>query len=143
MERAGPTATRRRACGKRLLHAFDAANLGNELWSSGTNAAFDDLGILAKYNVPTIANGKVYMPSFSGQVHVYGLLLGNRTPLVRLTSPTARSILVGPADVTLTATAVNVRSPASSGEDGSELHAAPVPVASAVATSLPSGSGPS
>jgi RNA polymerase sigma-70 factor (ECF subfamily) len=25
MERAGPTATRRRACGKRLLHAFDAA----------------------------------------------------------------------------------------------------------------------
>jgi hypothetical protein len=89
------------------LHAFDAANLANDLWNSNLNSAFDDLGILAKYNVPTIANGKVYMPSSSGQLHVYGLLPNTPPPLVRLTAPTTRSVLVGPADVTLTATALS------------------------------------
>lgn len=89
------------------LHAFDATNLGHDLWNSNVNRAFDDIGILAKYNVPTIANGKVYMPSFSGQVHVYGLLPHNPPPLVRLTTPTPRSTFVNPAEVTLTATALS------------------------------------
>jgi hypothetical protein len=88
------------------LHAFDATNLERDLWNSNLNGAFDDLGILAKYNVPTIANGKVYMPSSSGQLHVYGLLPDNAPPLVRLTAPTSRSTMIGPADVTLTATAI-------------------------------------
>ena len=89
------------------LRAFDASNLANDLWNSDQNPAFDSLGILAKYNLPTIANGRVYMPSSSGQLHVFGLLPDNPPPLVRLTTPTARSVLVGPADVTLTAAALS------------------------------------
>jgi hypothetical protein len=89
------------------LRAFDASDLANDVWNSDQNPAFDSLGILAKYNLPTIANGKVYMPSSSGQLHVFGLLPDNPPPLIRLTAPTALSVLVGPADVTLTATALS------------------------------------
>ncbi|MCZ7358131.1 MAG: hypothetical protein O8C66_09445 [Candidatus Methanoperedens sp.] len=56
-----------------VLHAFDASNLQNELWNSEMNPR-DDIGEAAKFCPPTIANGKVYMASFSGGVAVYGLL---------------------------------------------------------------------
>jgi hypothetical protein len=56
------------------LHAFDASNLGNELWNSYQNQARDDYGNLAKYCPPVVANGRVYMATFSKQVCVYGLL---------------------------------------------------------------------
>jgi len=57
-----------------VLRAFDATDLSKELWNSKQNAARDDVGNFAKFNPPTIANGKVYVPTFSGQLHVYGLL---------------------------------------------------------------------
>src|SRR5947209_18266221 len=57
-----------------MLHAYDASNLTNELWNNKQNAGRDDVGNFAKFCAPTIANGKVYMPSFSGKVSVYGLL---------------------------------------------------------------------
>src|SRR5581483_9712201 len=57
-----------------ILRAFDATDLSRELWNSKQNAARDDLGSFAKFNPPTIANGKVYVPTFSGQLQVYGLL---------------------------------------------------------------------
>ena len=88
------------------FHAFDASNVRIDLWGTDINDAFDGLGILAKFNPPTIANGKVYIASASGQLHVYGLLPLNPPPLVRLTAPTTRSVVVGPADVALTATAL-------------------------------------
>ena len=56
------------------LHAFDAADLSRELWNSKQNAARDDFGNLAKFNTPVVANGKVYIATFSNQVAVYGLL---------------------------------------------------------------------
>jgi hypothetical protein len=56
------------------LHAFDATNLSNELWNSDQNSARDALGNIAKFAAPTIANGKVYVPTFSNQLAVYGLL---------------------------------------------------------------------
>lgn len=56
------------------LHAFNAANVSQQLWSSTANAARDDLGLLAKWVPPMVANGKVYMATSSGQVLVYGLL---------------------------------------------------------------------
>lgn len=55
-----------------VLRAYDADNLGIELWNSRQNKARDDLGKLAKYVAPTIANGKVYMATFSKTVCVYG-----------------------------------------------------------------------
>jgi hypothetical protein len=56
-----------------ILRAFDATNLGTELWDSKQNAARDDVGMYAKFNPPTVANGKVYLGTFSGQLLVYGL----------------------------------------------------------------------
>ncbi len=55
------------------LHAFDASNLQNELWNSEMDPERDNLGVAAKFCPPTIANGKVYMATFSGYLAVYGL----------------------------------------------------------------------
>ena len=75
------------------LHAFDATNLANELWNSGQNAARDSVGTYAKFASPTIANGKVYLSTFSNQLAVYGLL-----PSAPLTvSPGVASINAGNA----------------------------------------------
>ncbi len=57
-----------------IIHAFDATNLNTELWNSKQNAARDDFGNFAKNPPPTVANGKVYVPTFSNQLVVYGLL---------------------------------------------------------------------
>jgi hypothetical protein len=64
-------------CGPTVLHAYDAANLGTELWNSGSTA-----GNAVKFTVPTVANGKVYIATRgsdtgaggTGEVDVYGLL---------------------------------------------------------------------
>ncbi len=56
-----------------IVYAFDASNLGHELWDSQQNSARDALGNWAKFNAPTIVNGKVYVATFSGQLVVYGL----------------------------------------------------------------------
>ena len=55
------------------LHAFDASNVSNELWNSNLTGGPDVLSSFAKFANPTIANGKVYVPTFSNQLVVYGL----------------------------------------------------------------------
>ncbi len=62
--------------GAGTLHAFDAADLTHELWNSDQNLGRDGLGEFASFTPPVIANGKVYAPSFSNQLVVYGLLNG-------------------------------------------------------------------
>jgi hypothetical protein len=57
-----------------VLRAFDATNLGNELWNSEQNHARDTVGNFAKFVAPTVVNGKVYLGTFSNQLNVYGLL---------------------------------------------------------------------
>jgi len=57
-----------------IVRAFDATNLGNELWNSRQNPTRDDVGSYAKFCPPTIANGKVYVATFSNRLVVYGLL---------------------------------------------------------------------
>ncbi len=59
-----------------IIHAFSATNLATELWNSKQNATRDDLGNFAKNPAPTVANGKVYCPTFSNKLVVYGLLGG-------------------------------------------------------------------
>ena len=57
-----------------ILRAFDASDLTKELWNSEQNRVRDSFGNFAKFTVPTVANGKVYLATFSNQVVAYGLL---------------------------------------------------------------------
>src|SRR5262249_16319283 len=56
------------------LHAYDAQNVGRELWHSDMIPSRDAVGNFAKYVAPTVANGKVYLATFSNRLNVYGLL---------------------------------------------------------------------
>lgn len=56
------------------LHAFNALNVSQVLWSSDMQGSRDTLGTFTKFANPTVANGKVYVPTDSGQVVAYGLL---------------------------------------------------------------------
>ena len=54
------------------LYAFNAENVTQKLWDS-TLVLSDALASYAKYTPPTVANGKVYVATFSNEVDVYGL----------------------------------------------------------------------
>ena len=56
------------------LHAFSATDLTNELWNSDMVPDRDEMGRFAKFVAPTIVNGRIYVPTFSNQLVVYGLL---------------------------------------------------------------------
>lgn len=56
-----------------VMHAYDAGNVANELWNTSMNAARDGFGNLAKFVPPVVANGKVYLATWSSQVAVYGI----------------------------------------------------------------------
>src|SRR5579871_392982 len=60
--------------GPGTLHAFDAMDLSKELWNSGMNATRDAMGNFTKFANPTVANGKVFLPTDSREIAVYGLL---------------------------------------------------------------------
>lgn len=58
--------------GAGVLRAFDANDLTRELWNTEQNSN-DRPGNYAKFAAPTVANGHVYLPTFSNLVVVYGL----------------------------------------------------------------------
>jgi len=71
------TSTTRQLPAPAILHAFDALDLTQELWNSDMDkGGRDTLGNFVKFANPTIANGKVFVPTASGEVVVYGLLPG-------------------------------------------------------------------
>ena len=55
-----------------ILRAFDANDITHELWNT-EQAAGDAPGYFAKFCSPTVANGHVYLATFSNRVIVYGL----------------------------------------------------------------------
>ena len=55
-----------------ILRAFDAEDVTKELWNNQDDPN-DVAGNYAKFSSPTIANGHVYLATFSNQVVVYGL----------------------------------------------------------------------
>ena len=54
------------------LHALDATNLASELWNSNLNGSRDLPGTFTKFAPSTVANGRVYVPTLSNAVVVYG-----------------------------------------------------------------------
>jgi len=56
------------------LHAFAATDLSRELWNSDMVPGRDRMGRFAKFVAPTVVNGRVYVPTFSNQLAVYGML---------------------------------------------------------------------
>ena len=59
---------------KGTLRPFDARDLSAELWNSDQDAdGSDRVGLFAKFNTPVVANGKVYLATFSRELAVYGL----------------------------------------------------------------------
>jgi uncharacterized repeat protein (TIGR03806 family) len=59
-----------------FLHAYDAQNIGHELWNSEQIPSRDHVVSFAKFVPPTVANGRLYLATFSGQMNVYGLAGG-------------------------------------------------------------------
>jgi hypothetical protein len=56
-----------------ILHAFDAADVRHELYTSEQVPARDRAGIALRFNIPTVWNGRVYVGARGG-IDVYGLL---------------------------------------------------------------------
>jgi len=76
-----------------IFYAFDANNLSRQLWNSRQIISRDDVGNYAKFNPTTIANGKVYLGTFSNQLLVYGLNPGQGSGIgfVQVASATPQS----------------------------------------------------
>jgi hypothetical protein len=55
-----------------VLYANDAANVAHELYNSEQNSGRDRAGTALRFNIPTVANGRVYVGT-KRQVDVYGL----------------------------------------------------------------------
>ena len=81
------------------LYAFDAGNVKTQLWNSTINATRDSFGNFAKFVPPLVANGRVYVATWSNQVAVYGLIAP--APILTTVSPTSGPT-TGGTSVTLT-----------------------------------------
>ena len=72
------------------LRAWNASDLTQELWDSDTNPG-DVLGSFAKFAAPLVVNGRVYVPTLSNQLAIYGL----QSASVDRSAPQIASVLNG------------------------------------------------
>ncbi len=84
-----------------ILRAYDASDLGHELWNSRMNPVRDSSGLFAKFCAPTVVNGRVYLSTFGNQLGVYGLL-GGAALAVRGAAPVSGQAAAAAAAVTVT-----------------------------------------
>ena len=82
-----------------VLRANDAAHIGTTLYDSSANSN-DNPGAAVKFNVPTVANGKVYVGAAS-QLTIYGLSNGQTRTATPVINPGAESF-VGSIQVAIT-----------------------------------------
>jgi hypothetical protein len=73
IDNSGYNNTNPSASGAAVLHAYDASNIANELYNSADAGSRDQAGQALKLTVPTIANGRVFVPTAS-ELDIYGLL---------------------------------------------------------------------
>ncbi len=59
--------------GPAVLHAYNANNVSDELYNSAQAGSRDQAGQALKFTVPTIANGRVFVPT-ANELDIYGLL---------------------------------------------------------------------
>jgi len=69
-----------------ILYAYDATNISTMLYSSAQVPSRDQGGCGEKFQVPTIANGKVYV-STQNELDIFGLLGSSSNPNVFLSAP--------------------------------------------------------
>jgi hypothetical protein len=99
-----------------VMRAFNALT-GAELYNTRQNATRDNFGNFAKNPSPVVNNGRVYVPTFSDKLVVYGLLPANSGP----PAPTGLTATAGNQQVTLNwnasdgATSYNVKRSTTSG----------------------------
>jgi hypothetical protein len=55
-----------------VLHAYEAVNIAHELYNSEQNGAHDRAGLVLRFSIPTVVNGRVYVGTKRG-IDVYGL----------------------------------------------------------------------
>jgi hypothetical protein len=59
--------------GPSILHAYNASNVGTELYNSSQAGSRDTAGLALKFTVPTIAGGEVFVGT-STELDIYGVL---------------------------------------------------------------------
>ena len=91
-----------------ILHAYNAENLAQELWSSGNYPLSEQLQGRGTYIPPTVINGKVYVPTSANMLSVFGLQNQNSLP----------KLFAIPNTVITVGTPINYKVPASSAQGG-------------------------
>lgn len=96
-----------------ILRAFDATDVTKELWNSSEYQT-DNPGNYAKFNCPTIINGKVYLATFSNRLVVYGLLKTNA-------ADTCNTINIALNKIAGASSIGDIQTPASAAFDGNSI----------------------
>jgi len=106
-----------------ILNAYNATNVSTLLYSSTQNAARDAAGLEAKFMVPLVANGRVYIGTQT-QVDVYGLFTASLSPTSLNFNVVALGTTTQPKVVTLSnvgSATIGISSISIGGTDASEF----------------------
>jgi hypothetical protein len=77
-----------------ILRAYNAENVGLELWNSQQNSTRDAVGNFAKFVPPTVANGKIYLATFSNRLNVYGLFAPPAPPSLSVSFSQNKGVII-------------------------------------------------
>jgi PA14 domain-containing protein/K319-like protein len=99
-----------------ILRAYDASNVTRELWNSQQNATRDGFANFSKFSSATVANGKVFVPSLSNRLVVYGLIGPSASNTAPVVNAGADQGLASPGTATLTGTATDDGNPIPPGQ---------------------------
>lgn len=86
-----------------VVEAYNADDISQLLWSSTQNVARDDVISTARFVIPVVNNGRMYMATGSNAVQVYGLLPAKPA------APTQLPVVESPTDPIAQAKAVSLQ----------------------------------